>query len=181
MGRAGMRAEQNALRVHLLHAGMTQAEIADEFIRRYQLRPRAAFRHAHGWTQLQAADHINRQAARLGLDPDGRASITGPYLCELEHWPDTSARRRLTPQILALLATAYGTDVHRLVDASDRVRMRPADRLVIDAMTCVRQPATCPRCRRREPTAMPRMPRARPDALASSGSLAVSAHPLPIG
>ncbi len=149
MGRAAERAEQDALRVDMLGAGMTYADIADEFIRRYRLRRRAAFRHAHGWTLVRAADHINGQAARLGIDPDGRAAMTSSYLCELEHYP-YPAPRRLTPHMLALLATVYGTDVHSLLDAHDRQRLRPADRLVIDSMVCLGQPAACLCGRHRE-------------------------------
>jgi hypothetical protein len=130
----------------MLHAGLTEADIADEFIRRYRFRPRAAFRHAHGWTLMRAADAINGQAARLDIDADSRAPMTVSSLCELELWPDaTYSRRRLTPQVLALLATVYGTDVHSLLDVHDHEHMRPADRLVIDAMVCVGRPAACVR------------------------------------
>lgn len=170
-GRASARAEQNALRLGMLDAGMTTAEIADEFIRRYRYRPRAAFRHAHGWTLLRAADHINSDAARLHLDPDGRAPMTAPYLCELEHWPYPAERRRLTPQILALLATVYETDVHSLLDVDDRMRLRPADRLVIDAMVCDGMSACgCGRSRERV-VEMSRVPGARLEELASAGSM----------
>jgi len=162
----------------MLDEGMTHAEIADEFMRRYQVRPRTAFRNAHDWTLTQAAGHINGHAAELGIDPDGRCTVTESYLCELEHWPEAYSRRRPTPQILALLASTYGTDVHMLLDARDYARMRPADHLVIDAMTCVREPAACSRCRRREPAVSAA---SRPDALASTVALAVTAHPLPAG
>ncbi len=132
--RAGARAEQNALRLGMLGAGMTSAEIADEFIRRYQYLPRAALRHAHGWTLLRAAEYINTHAARLDLDPHGRVPMTAPHLSELENWPYPAERRRLTPQVLALLASVYGADVPGLLDGHDRARLRPADRLVIHAM-----------------------------------------------
>ncbi|WP_239404827.1 hypothetical protein [Frankia sp. Cj3] len=56
------------------------------------------------------------------------------YRCELERWPHPAERRRLTPQVLALLAATYGTDVHSLLDVHDRACLRPADRLVIDSM-----------------------------------------------
>lgn len=134
--RAGARAEQNALRLGLLDVGMTHAEIANEFIRCYRYRPRAAFRHAHGWTLLRAAERINAHAAHLDLDPQGRAAMTAPHLSELENWPYPSERRRPTPQALVLLASVYGTDVHSLLDVHDRARLRPADRLVIDAIVC---------------------------------------------
>ncbi len=143
MGRVSVKAEQNILRDRMRGAGMTHSEIAAEFSRRYRLRPRPAFRHAYGWTLHQAAAHINDHAARLGIDPDGKASMIAPYLCELEHWPYPGRRRRLTPQLLALLATAYGTDIHSLLDVSDREHLRPADRLVIDTMGCVGGPTAC--------------------------------------
>ncbi|WP_239377605.1 MULTISPECIES: hypothetical protein [unclassified Frankia] len=181
MGRVSVRAEQNTFRGRMLDAGMTHADVADEFIRRYRLRPRAAFRYAHGWTLLQAAAHINGDAARLDLDPHGRAPMTGSRLSELEHWPDTTARRRLTPQILALLATAYGTDVHSLLDVRDHTHMRAADLLVIDTMMCIGQPAACLCGQRRTPAAArPRVPRPRPDTRARPGSSAVTATPLPV-
>jgi hypothetical protein len=134
MRKASLKAEQKDLRDRMLDAGLTSAEIAGEFIRRYRFRPRAAFRHAHGWTLLRAAEHINDHAAILDIDTDGRATMTGPHLCELEHWPHPAERRRLTPQVLALLAATYGTDVHSLIDVHDRACLRPADRLVIDSM-----------------------------------------------
>jgi hypothetical protein len=109
---------------------MSHDEIAVEFARRYRLRPRAAHRVAHGWTQQQAADHINAHAARTALDPDGAATRTAPWLCELENWP-VPPRRRPTPQILALLAQVYGTNVHNLLDLDDRENMPPADLMLI--------------------------------------------------
>ncbi len=48
-------------------------EIAAEFARRYRLRPRAAHRHAFGWTLTQAADRINAYAAELGDQTAGGA------------------------------------------------------------------------------------------------------------
>lgn len=115
---------------------MSHDEIAGEFGRRFRFRPRAAFRHAFGWTLEEAADAINAQAASLGLDPVGRASMTGPRLSELESWPVSGARRP-TPQILALLAHVYGTDIHRLLDLEDREHLAPADLLLLDS--CVRE------------------------------------------
>ena len=50
-----LRAEQEALRTRMRELGMGHDRIADEFARRYRLRPRAAHRHAHGWTLTHAA------------------------------------------------------------------------------------------------------------------------------
>nr|WP_018639378.1 hypothetical protein [Parafrankia elaeagni] len=129
--RPSLRVEQAELRARMRTAGMSHDEIAVEFARRYQLRPRAAYRVAHGWTQTQAANHINAHAARTGLDPKGAAPMTGPRLSELENWPLPNNRRRPTPQILALLAEVYGTGIHNLIDLDDRENLAPADNLLI--------------------------------------------------
>ncbi|MCK9878266.1 hypothetical protein MXD59_21255 [Frankia sp. Ag45/Mut15] len=126
MSRSSQRAEQEELRIRMHAAGMSRDEIAVELGRRYRLRPRAAHRLACGWSQTQAAAHLNAHAARLGLDPTGKAAMTGAKLSELELWPHPM-RRRPTPQILALLAEAYGTDIHHLLDLDDREHLTPAD------------------------------------------------------
>ncbi|WP_264762017.1 helix-turn-helix domain-containing protein, partial [Frankia tisae] len=113
--------------------GMTHEEAAVEFARRYRLRPRAAFRHAFGWTLQEAANQINAHASRTGVDPDGMPVMSGPRLSEVENWPFPD-RRRPTPQVLALLAAVYGTDVHRLLDLEDRERLSPQDRLLLNRM-----------------------------------------------
>jgi hypothetical protein len=114
--------------------GMSHDEIAVSFARRYRLRPRAANRAARGWTQQQAANHINAHAARIGLDSHGLAPMTGPRLSELEHWPLPAHRRRPTPQILALLADVYGCNVHSLLDLDNLEKLPPADLLLLDTV-----------------------------------------------
>jgi hypothetical protein len=144
MARPGVKAEQDDLRARMRGLGMTHDEIAVEFARRYRLRPRAAHRLAHGWTQQQAANHVNAHAARVGLDPTGKATMTAPRLCELENWPHPD-RRRPTPQVLALLAEVYGTDVHSLLDLDDREHLTPADHLLINSISrTVTQPLPSP-------------------------------------
>jgi hypothetical protein len=130
MSRPSQRVEQDELRARMRAVGMSHDEIAVEFARRYKLRPRAAHRVAHGWTQQQATNHINTHAAGAGLDPDGTAPMTPPKLCEMENWP-LPLRRRPTPQILALLAEVYGTSIHNLLDLDDREHLPPADLLLI--------------------------------------------------
>ncbi len=44
------RAEQRALRDKMRGLGLDHRQIAIEFARRYNLRPRAAWRNAHGWS-----------------------------------------------------------------------------------------------------------------------------------
>ncbi len=133
MNKPSRRAEQDALRAQMHAAGMNHDEIAAEFARRYRLRPRVAHRYAHGWTQQQAADRINAHAARTGLDPDGAATMTAPWLSELESWP-LPPRRRPTQQMLVQLAGVYGCDLHSLLDLDDREHMPPADMLLINAI-----------------------------------------------
>ncbi|WP_322747939.1 MULTISPECIES: helix-turn-helix domain-containing protein [unclassified Frankia] len=133
MGKTSQRVEQEELRARMRAVGMAHDEIAVEFARRYRLRPRAAHRVARGWTQQQAAGHVNAHVARVGVDPDGAASMSAPWLSELETWP-LPARRRLTPQVLAVLAAVYGTDIHNLLDLDDREHLAPEDMLLINRM-----------------------------------------------
>ena len=86
--KTSLRAEQRALREKMRALGMSHRQIAVEFARRYQLRPRAAWRHAYGWSQTEAAEQISTYAAHAGLGPDGTTvTMTGPHLCEYENWP----------------------------------------------------------------------------------------------
>ncbi len=130
MATVSQRAEQRRLRGRMRELGMSHDEIAGEFGRRFRYRPRAAYRYAFGWTLQEAADTINAHAASLGLDPMGRATMTMPRLSELESWP-TSGGRRPTPQVLALFAHVYGTDIHHLLDLEDREHLAAADLLLI--------------------------------------------------
>jgi tetratricopeptide (TPR) repeat protein len=133
--KSSLRAEQRALREKMRALGMSHRQIAVEFARRYQLRPRAAWRHAYGWSQTEAAEQISTYAAHAGLGPDGTTvTMTGPHLCEYENWPGEAPApvgRRPTPYLLSLLAAVYGCTVHDLLDLADYEHMPPADRLII--------------------------------------------------
>jgi hypothetical protein len=135
--KTSLRAEQRSMRDRMRAAGMSHQQIAVEFARRYGLRPRAAWRNAHGWSQTEAAEHINRRAGDTGLDPSATAAMTGPHLCEYENWPGEGPKpsgRRPTPLVLALLAAAYGAPaIHDLLDLADYQSMPAADRLVLNA------------------------------------------------
>jgi len=133
------RAQQNNLRQRMRAEGVLDAGIAAEFGRRYRMRPRKAWRHAHGWTLREAAERINALAAHDGLDPGSKAGMTAAHLCEYEEWPGEAmpgsgrdaTGRKPTPYILSLLARAYATTVPALVDQADQAWLPPADRLVI--------------------------------------------------
>jgi hypothetical protein len=135
--KTSLRAEQRNLREKMRSLGLSHRQIAVELARRYGLRPRAAWRHAFGWSLKDAAEQINRRAVDTGLDPSGNAAMTGPHLCEYENWPGPGSKpsgRRPTPFVLALLAATYSApDVHDLLDFADYEHIPPGDRLVLDA------------------------------------------------
>ncbi|ABW12056.1 hypothetical protein Franean1_2626 [Parafrankia sp. EAN1pec] len=162
MSRSSLRAEQDELRARMRAVGMSHDEIAIEFARRYHYRPRAAHRVAHGWTQQQAANHINAHAARTGLDPRGTAPMTAPRLSELENWPLPNNRRRPTPQLLAQLAEVYDTSIHNLIDLDDREHLTPADTLLIN--TTRRDARSTPPAGSPVALSPPAVPRSRPPA-----------------
>jgi len=103
-GGKGFKAELDGLRERMRALGLSHDEIAAEVSRRYQVRPRQAYRLAWGWTLDQAAARFNERAASEGTDPQGRASMTGPHLCEVEKWPDSS--RKPSAYVLCLPTTS---------------------------------------------------------------------------
>jgi hypothetical protein len=137
--RTSERAERRALREKMRALGLSHRQIAFEFARRYKMRPRAAWRHAHGWSLKQAAQRITACATQAGVDPDGNTvAMTGPHLCEVEAWPGYGAKpsgRRPTPYLLSLLAVAYDCAIADLLDLADYEHMRPADHLVLGKAT----------------------------------------------
>ena len=127
--RKGFKAELDGLRERMRALGFGYDEIAAEVSRRYQVRPRKAYRLAWGWTLDQVAARFNERAAREGTDPGGRAGMTGPHLCELENWP--GSERKPSVYVLCLLAGVYETDVLCLLDLADHESLPQHDRLVL--------------------------------------------------
>src|SRR5260370_16826451 len=127
--KSSLRGEQRALREKMRALGMSHRQIAVEFARRYQLRPRAAWRHAYGWSQTEAAEQISTYAAHAGLGPDGTTvTMTGPHLCEYENWPGEApapAGRSPTPYLLSLLPPVYGGTVPDLPATPSSVHIPP--------------------------------------------------------
>jgi transcriptional regulator with XRE-family HTH domain len=128
-GRKGFKAELDGLRVRMRALDFSYDEIAAEVSRRHQVRPRQAYRLAWGWTLDQVAAQFNERAASEGTDPEGRAGMTGPHLCEVEHWPDSS--RKPSVYVLCLLAGVYETDALCLLDLADHESLPQQDRLVL--------------------------------------------------
>ena len=125
----GFTAELDRLRDRMRGLGFSYDEIAAELSRRYQARPREAYRLAWGWTLTQAAERFNERAAREGTDPQARAGMTGAHLCEAEQWPYSD--RKPSVYVLCLLAAVYDTDVLCLLDLADHESLPQADRLVL--------------------------------------------------
>jgi hypothetical protein len=131
-GRRGFKAELDDLRERMRQQGLGYDEIAGEIARRYRLRPRESYRLAYGWTLDHAAARFNALAAHEGTDPQARAGMTGPHLCEHERWP--SGGRKPSVYVLLMLAQMYETDVLSLLDLADHENLAPQDRLTLAAL-----------------------------------------------
>ncbi|MDJ0345222.1 XRE family transcriptional regulator [Streptomyces sp. H10-C2] len=118
----GARAERDALRTEMLTTGCTTAEICTEMRTRWTMRPREAWRHAHGWSLQDAANRINDLAAGRREVVAADASLLGKW----EKWPSTAGRRP-SLAVLALLADLYGCDVEALLDLEDRRALPESD------------------------------------------------------
>jgi hypothetical protein len=138
MRKMSVKSQQDELRDQMMAAGTGTDLIAAEFACRYGMRPRTAWRRAHGWVLSRAADHISREAYAAGLHPAGRTvAMSGVRLCEHEAWPGPGRRLtglKPTPYVLALLARTYGTAIPCLLDTHDYKELPPRDLLVIEAM-----------------------------------------------
>jgi hypothetical protein len=128
-GRKGFKAELEELRERMGGLGLGHGQIAGEIARRYRLRPREAYRLAHGWTLGQAAAQFNARAADLDTDPGGQASLAANRLCEYEKWPHSE--RRPSVYVLVMLAHIYQTGVLNLLDLADHEHLPPRDRLTL--------------------------------------------------
>ncbi len=127
--RRGFKAELADLRKRMRAFGFTHEDMAAEISRRYRLRPREAYRLAHGWTLEKAAELFNARATEIGADPDGRAPLLANRLGEYERWPATD--RKPSPYALCVMADIYQTDVLSLLDLSDHENLPARDRLVL--------------------------------------------------
>jgi transcriptional regulator with XRE-family HTH domain len=127
--KTGSKADRQTLRRQMLTLGAGVEAIAEEMQRRFGFRPREAFRHAHGWSQEEAAEQCNRASG------DDRASFNGTRISEYERWP--FAGRRPTLPVLTVLARAYGTVMRRLVDYDDLAAMPVRDRPALEGPPAV--------------------------------------------
>lgn len=117
------KAERDQLRERMRGYGCTIPQIVTEMARRFNLRPRIAWRHALGWPQWKLAQQYNTLHAGAKL-ADNRVS-------EYEAWPHGGSPPSL--RYLARLAITFGNGCTpaQLVDADDLEQLAPADRCLL--------------------------------------------------
>ncbi len=117
------KAQREQVRERMRGYGCTAAQIAAELSRRFNLRPRLAWRYALGWAQWKLALEYNT------THPG--AKLTDRRISDHENWPHGGTPPSL--HYLANLATTFGngcTPAH-LVDADDLAELTPADRCLL--------------------------------------------------
>jgi transcriptional regulator with XRE-family HTH domain len=105
--------------------GRSLEQIAAAMVRQFGDRPRAAWRHAHGWTQQDVADRYNREVN------DKQASMSVKRISDYERWPINGAGIKPTVPTLGVLARIYSTRVSKLADRHDRQKMSNAELILI--------------------------------------------------
>jgi transcriptional regulator with XRE-family HTH domain len=135
-GKSGSRGQRLALQRRLLEAGGTLDDVAAELQRRWGFRPRVAYRHAHGWSQEEAAARFRAMAGQMRIEPTPPPAarmmtpvMTGTRFGEYERWP--LGGRRPSLYVLAVLSRVYGTVVGQLLDAADHRAMPAPERAVL--------------------------------------------------
>lgn len=137
LSKPGSKADRDALRQDMTAAGFSIADIAIEMRTRFRMRPREAWRHAHGWTLQEAADRIT-QASTTG--PGESVAADASLVGKWEKWPSPSSRR---PSIAVLFAMAncLSCRVQDLLDLEDRRALPEADlHLLIQQQSAVEEP-----------------------------------------
>lgn len=117
------KAQRDQVRERMRGYGCTVGQIAAELGRRFNLRPRVAWRHALGWAQWKLAMRYN--TAHPG------ARVSDRRVSEHESWPHGG-----TPPSLHYLANLAATLGHgctpaQLVDADDLAELTPAERCLL--------------------------------------------------
>jgi tetratricopeptide (TPR) repeat protein len=125
----GNKPDRDELRRLMQAQGCTLEQIANEMARSYGFRPRTAWRHAHGWGQVEAAARYNE------LVGDGNASMSNRRISDFEAWPIGGTKP--TGNTLSLLAQLYHTSVANLVDAHDLKAYSLAERKAINGLTLI--------------------------------------------
>ena len=120
--------QRDELREPMLAAGVPHQVIKDEMVRRWSLRPRQAWRFAHGWSLEAMAAAYNARH-----DPVGRAPMSASRISAYERWPDKGERP--TASVLLSIADLFDTTLDQVIDARDWANLSDADRLIIQDRT----------------------------------------------
>ncbi|MDQ3276289.1 MAG: hypothetical protein M3Q39_15020 [Actinomycetota bacterium] len=128
------KAKRDQLRDHMRVLGCSVAQIAAEMSRRFNLRPRVAWRHALGWPQWKLAQEYNtaHPGARLS---DNRIS-------EFESWPHGGTPPGVRYLVNLAATFGHGCTPYQLVDADDLEHICPADRCLLTPSPNGRSPAS---------------------------------------
>src|SRR5438067_10046397 len=129
--KTGSKAEIGQLRRRMRTLDASTDAIAAELARRYGIRPRQAYRLAHGWDQAEATAEYNDLIQRRGPEHTGRDSMTPSRVSEYERWPVSG--RRPSPYVLRTFAELYTTTVGRLLDHADLEALSPDERAALTA------------------------------------------------
>ncbi|GAA2869640.1 hypothetical protein GCM10010472_28740 [Pseudonocardia halophobica] len=122
----GSKREREELRRQMLNQGFSVRDISIEMSRRWYLRPRAAFRHANGFSQDELADRCNDALA------DPAARISGKRISDYENWP--SGGSKPTVSTLLIIASVLKAEISDLVDTQDRQHFSADDLSLIQGI-----------------------------------------------
>lgn len=153
--RPGTKGEREALRLEMTAAGCSLADIAVEMRVRFRMRPREAWRHAHGWTLQETAERIN-------ADPRQAIAADASLVSKWEKWPGPSSRR---PSLSVLVATAtvLSCTVEDLLDLDDYRALPDSDLRILRHHAADVLPTV-------EPVPLPTAPAPDPDDVLAAAS-----------
>ncbi|MBV9163418.1 MAG: hypothetical protein JO281_18120 [Pseudonocardiales bacterium] len=117
------KAERDQLWDRMRALGCSIPQIAAEMARRFNLRPRVAWRQALGWPQWKVAQRYNT------LHPGAR--LSNHRVSEYETWPHGGAPFSLRYLVRLAATYGHGCTAAQLVDADDLEQLTPEDRRLL--------------------------------------------------
>ncbi|WP_281912359.1 helix-turn-helix domain-containing protein [Streptomyces olivaceus] len=124
------KAARDSMRRRMTDLGSPRSAIAQEMRVEFGLRPREAWRCAHGWSMQEVVDRIHDLSSRQS--GESIAADTSA-VSKWERWP-ASTRKPTVPVLLAL-AAIYGCTVEDLLDLEDRGALSEGDLAVLSRLT----------------------------------------------